>query len=68
MFGISGVDMMTNNQSGQSATIIQFPAGGRAGYLARREQPAPVLQAPVMDVNGWYHDEAIREAEDAKKH
>lgn len=68
MFGISGVDMMTNNQSGQSATIIQFPAGGRAGFLARREQPAPAIQAPVVDVNGWYHDEAIREAEDAKKH
>ncbi|WP_244561854.1 DUF2735 domain-containing protein [Mesorhizobium australicum] len=68
MFGISGVYMMTNNQSSQSATIIQFPVGGRAGFLARREQPAPVLQAPVVDVNGWYHDEAIRETEQAKKH
>lgn len=59
---------MTNSHRAQSATILQFPVGGRAGFLARREPLAPAPQAPVVDVNGWYHEEAIREAEQAKKH
>ncbi len=60
--------MMTNTQNGQGATILQFPLGGRAGFLARHEPLVPAPQAPVVDVNGWYHEEAIREAEQPKKH
>ena len=60
--------MMTKNHNGESATIIQFPAGGRSGLLAKRELTPPVQQRPVVDTGSWYHDEAIREAELAKKH
>lgn len=61
--------MMTNTQHGQSAKILQFPLGGRAGFLARHEPLAPAEQAPVVDVHGWYHEDAIRDdAEQAKKH
>jgi hypothetical protein len=60
-------EMMTKNHTGESATIIQFPTGGRAGLLAKRELTAPV-QRPVVDTGSWYHDEAVREAELAKKH
>jgi hypothetical protein len=60
--------MMTNNQNGQGATIIQFPTGGRAGLLVRRETMERAAQRPVVDVGSWYHDEAIREAEKANKH
>lgn len=60
--------MMTKNHTGESATIIQFPAGGRAGLFAQREITAPLQQRPVVDTGSWYHDEAIREAELAKKH
>ena len=60
--------MITNTQHGQSAKILQFPLGGRAGFLARHEPLAPAEQAPVVDVNGWYHEEAIRDADQTKKH
>jgi hypothetical protein len=60
-------EMMAKNHTGESATIIQFPAGGRSGLLAKRELTAPV-QRPVVDTGSWYHDEAVREAELAKKH
>lgn len=60
--------MMNNNQNGQSATIIQFPTGGRAGFLVRRDSIERLAQRPVVDVGSWYHDEAIREAETANKH
>ncbi len=60
--------MMTNNQNGQSATIIQFPRGGRAAYFAGRETIEQAPERPVVDVSSWYHDEAIREAEGLPKH
>lgn len=59
---------MTNNQNAQGATIIQFPVGGRAGFLVRRDMTERAAQRPVVDVGSWYHDEAIREAENANKH
>lgn len=50
----------------ESAEIIQFPAGGRAG-LERRERQAisePGYAPYVETASGgaWYHEEAIREA------
>jgi hypothetical protein len=60
--------MMTKNHNGESATIIQFPLGGRAGLFAQREMAVPAQQRPVVDTGSWYHDEAVREAELAKKH
>lgn len=49
----------------ESATIYQFPTGGRAGLAsrsaddrARRENPA---QVPAICFGSWYHEEAIKE-------
>ncbi len=47
-----------------SATIYQFPAGGRRGVEANREQ-APADQPARMTGNAfdsWYHEAAIQEA------
>ena len=49
----------------RSATILQFPVGGRASVTGRTA--ASVAQAPV-DVptvmgGAWYHDEAIVRAD-----
>ncbi|MGH6736597.1 MAG: DUF2735 domain-containing protein [Methyloceanibacter sp.] len=57
----------------QSATIYQFPAGGRVRLGGRRDMAAPAEQfvAPraVKAVLGgaWYHDEAIEEANRVRK-
>ncbi|ODA66289.1 hypothetical protein A7A08_02936 [Methyloligella halotolerans] len=49
----------------ETAEIIQFPAGGRAG-LERRETRTATEQsyAHVNTASGgaWYHEEAIRDA------
>ena len=60
--------MMTNNHNGQSATIIQFPVGGRAGFFPRRDTLSQPAALPVVDTGSWYHDEAIRESDRAKPH
>jgi hypothetical protein len=60
-----------------SATIHQFPVGGRAGVgrfgSVREGGEASVarLFAPVAVVefgSGWYHDAAIRAEDDTRKH
>jgi uncharacterized protein DUF2735 len=68
-----------------SATIYQFPAGGRSVNGPRREAATPSVIKPVgfaapnraspnraatrmpnvVFGGAWYHDEAIREAEQA---
>lgn len=64
---------MTTNRIRESATIYHFPAGGRAGLEARREVHRPVAKPPaqtsavMVTGNSWYHDEAVREAEKARK-
>jgi hypothetical protein len=57
----------------RSATIHQFPVGGRAG-LDRNEPAArfaPEWTVPfakdILVGSSWYHDEAIRDAERARK-
>ena len=56
-----------------SATIYQFPTGGRAARVARRQDatgsavdPAllPVSEAVCSDT--WYHEAAIQEAKPAR--
>ncbi|MBS9477048.1 DUF2735 domain-containing protein [Ancylobacter radicis] len=49
----------------ESATIYQFPVGGRANAAnprlddkARREAAA---QLPAISFGSWYHEEAIKE-------
>ncbi|MBS9720379.1 DUF2735 domain-containing protein [Tianweitania sp. BSSL-BM11] len=56
---------MTTSQT-SSATIYEFPVGGRAGRLkgfrkwdkaSQPSAPAPV----IMPESGWYHDVAVQE-------
>jgi uncharacterized protein DUF2735 len=55
----------------KSVQIFQFPVGGRAALTARRAAPMravdlmPALLVNVASGNGWYHEDAIREAEQA---
>ncbi len=55
----------------ESATIYQFPAGGRAGLAGQGTAPKRAgfagnerfAEMPTIAYGGsWYHDEAIREA------
>ncbi|CAA0087119.1 Uncharacterised protein [Starkeya nomas] len=48
----------------ESAQIVQFPTGGRAGLAARRaEQRASedLKVSPRVNFGSWYHEEAIQE-------
>lgn len=58
--------MATNLKQG-SATIYQFPPGGRAALGSRRhgETSSVINQTDVSEVScsgSWYHEEAIRES------
>jgi hypothetical protein len=64
-----GETTMTANHVRETATIYQFPVGGRAGLARRREafeQTTPQSTQVVVSGN-WYHEEAIREAELSRK-
>jgi Protein of unknown function (DUF2735) len=63
---------MTKSLQLQSAKILHFPAGGRAGFGGRRDEvmPAEPFVAPRVAkvVSGaWYHEEAIEEARRGSK-
>jgi len=49
-----------------SAQILQFPAGGRAGFGGRRDEVKPAEpfapRAAKVVSGAWYHEEAIEEA------
>ena len=51
-----------------TATIYQFPVGGRAGLNTfgqhRADQTKPVY-ADFAAIDAWYHQDAIREAQQA---
>lgn len=65
--------MLTNEPSGQSATIYEFPSRARISALGRREAARRAVEfspepAPVMIYGGaGYHDEAIQAAYPAWK-
>jgi hypothetical protein len=64
---------MTERFEGESAKILQFPAGGRSTLGGRRDdaKPAEQFAAPrIAKVVGgaWYHEEAIQEARRGCKH
>lgn len=57
----------------ETATIYQFPVGGRAGVSKFRDSGLSKLereaQEPHVDFGSWYHDDAIRDEErDGKPH
>jgi Protein of unknown function (DUF2735) len=64
---------MTTNFDRGSATVYQFPARGRFAENGRREETNAAANASVPQAakivfgSGWYHDEAIQEAERARK-
>jgi len=57
---------MNTSTHTQSATILQFPIGGRRGVIANRAlaEAAEAMAQRVSDAVGgaWYHEAAIREA------
>ncbi len=63
--------MPTSLQSG-SATIYQFPARGRFAVGVQSDQAgtAAAVMSPHAKIvfgSGWYHDEAIQDAERGRK-
>lgn len=62
---------MTTNAQRESATIYQFPVGGRTGLVQRGSLDrarGPESLPNIVYGGSWYHDEAIREAaENARK-
>lgn len=61
--------MPMTDYGGGTATIHQFPVGGRSG-LARREAEKQAveaaLRAPRVDFGSWYHQEAVEAATTVK--
>jgi hypothetical protein len=64
---------MTASSYRESATIYQFPKGGRAALGGRRDEAntAEKLAVPrtarVTSGSAWYHEEAVQQAERARK-
>jgi hypothetical protein len=65
---------MSTNLNRGSATIYAFPARGRFAVGAPRDEanPAAELRSPRLSetvlTGSWYHEEAVREADRARKH
>ncbi|WGD29761.1 DUF2735 domain-containing protein [Ancylobacter sp. WKF20] len=48
----------------ESATIYQFPVGGRAGATSRSADDRArreAAQVPAICFGSWYHEDAIKE-------
>lgn len=58
--------IMNTNVNGGSATIYQFPAGGRDALNSRRAVETRSQIVSEATYGSWYHDEAIRESQRAK--
>jgi len=62
---------MTNTDQG-SAKIYQFPARGRFAAAGRHDETKPAALFAPQAVNaavgaGWYHDQAIQDADRTRK-
>jgi hypothetical protein len=57
---------MTNTINRESATIYQFPVGGRAGLVRKHDDSKAtgyLASQGMVDVasgSGWYHEEAMQ--------
>lgn len=61
---------MTGSFHGGSAKIYAFPKGGRAGLVAQRPEGKPredFAAAQIVVGEAWYHEAAIKEAEQPRK-
>jgi hypothetical protein len=55
---------MNTNPNPESATVYQFPRGGRTAIKETShapEQLAPQVAQEIYSSSGWYHEEAIRD-------
>ncbi len=61
---------MTKSPLQETAKIYQFPIRDRAAKIGHRESQSVADLASVRgsDCSGWYHEAAIREAEQARKY
>ena len=55
-----------------SATIYQFPVGGRVALSQRREQEKSASKTPPASAitacgSAWYHEQAIEDADPTRK-
>lgn len=63
---------MTASSYRESATVYQFPKGGRAALSGRRDEAKAVENSAVPRIarvasgGAWYHEEAVK-AERARK-
>ncbi len=61
---------MNTNVNGGSATIYQFPEGGRAAMSGHRAKDTTAVNfasaVGEATYGSWYHDEAIRESQQVK--
>ncbi|WP_438750231.1 DUF2735 domain-containing protein [Pararhizobium sp. O133] len=62
---------MAITSTGETAKIVQFPAGGRKLGGRRFDKAATVAEfqpkhVMVVDYHSWYHDEAVREEQKPK--
>ena len=66
--------MMNSSLNQGSATIYQFPVGGRSALAGRRHGEAPTNPATTPRVNeticsgSWYHEAAIQESQSERDH
>ena len=58
---------MTTELRDASAKIYTFPARGRFAS-ANREAPKVEARPQAAIGSGWYHEEAIRDADSTRKH
>ena len=70
--GCTGRDKVMNTNidrapAQRSATIIQFPVGGRAAFAQHTTVDRAQQDLPNVMYGAWYHDEAIAEAVAPKK-
>jgi hypothetical protein len=59
--------MITTGQNQGSATIYQFPAGGRAALGGRRSDLAAEVETSACS-ESWYHQAAIDDAKPSRDH
>ena len=66
--------MITTGQNQGSATIYQFPAGGRAALGGRRYGETRTVRGLASEVEtsacseSWYHQAAIEDAKPSRDH
>jgi len=67
-------EMINTSLNQGTATIYQFPVGGRSALAGRRHGEVPTNPATTPRVNeticsgSWYHEAAIQESQNERDH